>query len=334
MTVIVTADHACGGVQVTERGPSGQFPGVTWRWTQHTNTRVDAFGFGPLTETLQRTIHDNTFVHALLLARVTGLPLMIQSPGLVVDGDLSDQRHVAVQQTNLSGFGDAYDRLGALTMDADAAGLWIGVEGVFEWANNTVVGLLDVDFPAATGPGGLRYALADHSVGIDDVLSSLNLLAPTAVNGFGADFAFASRGGLETRAEDLVEEAGLRGIRSPMGEPGDLYWYGMASNFGDDVRTTTGAAPHPHHGWEVHVPWSTLYPLEPLGRVPPNATVGLSVMLVNSDGGYSSSQALPPFPRGTANPGRSAVPIPGVVTFDVDPDGDGVPDGASAPLVR
>ena len=44
----------------------------------------------------------------------------------------------------------------------------------------------------------------------------------------------------------------------------------------------------------------------------------LKPILVNSDGGYTSNQALPPFPAGTANPGRAGVALPGIAVYDID----------------
>ena len=87
-------------------------------------------------------------------------------------------------------------------------------------------------------------------------------------------------------------------MRAPYGAPGDLGWHGVAINFGA-VRTLDAAVtPTPGQGLEAFVPCTTLYPD---GR-PPGAQVAVAAVLVNSDGGYTSNQALPPFPAGTPNP--------------------------------
>jgi hypothetical protein len=166
-------------------------------------------------------------------------------------------------------------------------------------------------------------------------LSSLALEAP-ATEGFGVDFALVSWGGSDPHLEDLWDDAGLRGLRPPMGSADDLSWYGAATNFGDGVRTRGSAGapstPVPGEGWEARVDWSVLFP-ELGGAVPVGAAIGVAAILVDDEGSYASNQALPPFPAGAPNPGRSTVPLPAVVRFVVDADLDGVGDGQLTPSI-
>ena len=64
-----------------------------------------------------------------------------------------------------------------------------------------------------------------------------------------------------------------------------------------------------------------------------DAAIDLVAFLVNDDGSFLSNHALPPFPDQAENPGAAATPLPGVVRFTLDSDGDGRPDGAAAPEV-
>lgn len=164
--------------------------------------------------------------------------------------------------------------------------------------------LIDVDHGAGTGHAALAGALADTSGVADAILSASSLDAP-AVTGFGADLALAVFGGADPHLEVLLDTAGLRGLRAPFGQPGDLGWHGVALNFGENVRARdTELTPTAGEGLEAFIPWERLYP-ELAGTVPAGATISLAAVLVNNDGGYTSNQALPPFPAGTADPGRT-----------------------------
>lgn len=329
VTLLVTADHECGGLAVVAPQPAGTLPGVTWRWGQHTNTQVAIFGLGPGAEIFAGEVRDHTWVHAAAVARLTGQPLAPPPPALVPDGRLGDLAHVAAVQVVESGFGAGYNQLDSLRVAADDRGLAIGVEGLFEWSKNAVVLLIDADLGAGTGPSRMDGALADENGRIDAILTGLGLDAPPLA-GFGVDLAVVTWGGVDARTGEKLPDAGLRGIHGLYGEADNLWWYDVATNFGDGVRTLGGPAPPaaavPGEGWEVHVPWERLFPGRD-GGVPPGATIGIAAVLVNDDGGYTSNQALPPFAAGTANPGRTLVALPGVVSYVVDADGDGVGDG-------
>lgn len=320
-TVIVTADHECGGLAIVEAGAAGEYPEVTWRWDHHTNARVGIFGEGPGTEVFDGAVVDHRWVHAIARARIDGDAFVEPAREPIPDGELGDLRHRAVVQAVPSGFGAGFNQLDALWLDAGAEGLSIGVEGVFEWDENAVEIWIDVDFGAATGPGGLAGAIDDTSGAADAVLAASTVSAP-AVEGFGVDLVIVSIGGADPRRGDRLDEAGLRGVRAPYGDDDDLGWGATTINFGAVRTRGAPIAARPGEGMEVLIPWDELYP----SGVPAGARVAVAAVLVNSDGGYTSNQMLPPLPAEAPNPGRDGVALPGVVVYELD-------DGGSAPPV-
>jgi hypothetical protein len=332
VTVLVTADHECGGLEIVTPRPAGQYPEVRWRWGNHTNDRVALFAEGPGTEPLDGVAGgavDQRWIYELSRARIDGTPFVAPPREPIPDGEVGDLRHRAVMQTVATGYGAGFNQLDALWLDATPWGLHVGIEGVFEWGNNAVEILLDVDPGAATGVAGLHGALTDSSGIVDQLLAASSLTAPAAPAGFGADLALVVAGGYDPHVDDLVDGAGLRGLRPPFGSPEDLGWHGAAINFGAVRVHDDPLTPVPGQGLEAFIPWARLYP----EGMPPGARIGLAAVLVNSDGGHTSNQALPPFPAGTPNPGRVLTPLPGVVLYDLDSNGDGVVDGATSPIV-
>jgi alkaline phosphatase len=311
VTLVVTADHETGGLAIVAPAPAGSYPQVSWRWGQHTSTDVDVFASGPGSEAFAGVTRDHTWVHAVLAGALAGTPVVAPARRLVADGVLEDLRWSAAHQAVATGFGAGHGQLDELRLDGDADVLALGVAGVLEWEHNALVVLVDLDYGAGTAAG----TLVDRQGDADAILAALQVRAPD-LPGFGADVAFVVHGGSDPRLEDRRDDAGVRALRPPRGRPDDLGWYGAATNFADGTRARAGSpvAAVPARGWELHVPWTTLYPE---GR-PPGATLALAAILVNDDGGYTSNQALPPFPPGTANPGRTPVSLPGVVVFAAD----------------
>jgi hypothetical protein len=266
---------------------------------------------------------------AALLREAIAEPPKVLTP----DGNLLELRHLASSQAVATAFGAGYNELGALWLDADRYGLFIGIQGVFEWQRNALVVLLDRDFGASTGPATMSGAFSDASGRADAIISSLSLSDP-GVAGFGADYALVTWGGSDPKLDELLDDAGLRGLHPPRGQPNDLGWHAAAINFGEKIRTKDGPAmPRAGEGFEAFVPWEAIYP-ELGGMVPLTATVAISAILVNDDGGYTSNQALPPFASTRlTNPGRTVTPLPGVVRFMVDSNGDAIGDGDRAPEV-
>lgn len=328
--LIVTADHECGGLHVEEAAGAGEMPVVSWRWDQHTNARVDVFAQGPGAEQFDGAVLDHPWVHAAMVAQLERAAVAAPATVITPDGRVSDLRHAVADQLADTGFGAGYNELRSIRVDADAHGLAVAGTGVFQWQENAVVVLIDVDHGAGTGVRDVAAALTDTGGRIDAILSSVPVIGPAT---FGAELAAASWGAQDARREDLWGDAGLRGLVAPYGAPNNFGWHGIAFTFGEGVRSVDGAVPGTDgEGFELFVPWQTLYPALG-GAVPPSAEVAIAAVIVNDDGGYLSNQALPPFPAGTANPGRQATALPGVIAFVVDSDGDGVGDGASAPRV-
>jgi len=327
VTVVITADHECGGLTI-ESPPTtlGDLPQVSWRWGNHTNAQVDLFAVGAGADKLHERTVDFTQLHAFLRSQLEGAPVDEPLRVLTPDGSFNDLRYDVAQQTNPTGFGAGYNQLDSLRVDADSSGLAIGVQGVFEWSANALVILIDVDYGAGTGVTEFAGNVTDVSGRVDGILSSLGANT-SAVPGFGVDYALVVWGGSDPHLEDLIDDAGLRGFA----QPDDLPWYGAATNFGDGVRVRSAAATTVvDQGFETLIPWSVLYEL----GLPAGATLAISVLLVNDDGGYASNQALPSFPMGTANPGRTSFALPGVAIVPVDADNDGAVDSSLSPFVN
>ena len=317
VTLIVTSDHECGGLEVVQGRGANVLPDVRWRWLQHTNAPVGVYAQGPGSEVFDGAVVDHRYVHRVIESRLRGVAFEAPPAERIPDGRLGDVPTVLATQTNASGFGAGYNQLDALHVAADPNALAIGVAGVFEKGRNAVVVLIDVDFGAATGPARMRGALTDTNGVADSILSSLNLDAP-ATAGFGVDLALVAHGAEDPWIEQTVTEAGLRGLRAPYGAANNLGWFGVATNFGDDTKSLAAPAPPiapvANRGWEVHIPWERLYPN---GR-PATAQLAIAAVLVNDDGGYTSNQALPPFPPNTVNPGRTPTALPGFVAVTID----------------
>jgi hypothetical protein len=197
-----------------------------------------------------------------------------------------------------------------------------------------VVVLIDADFGAATGFDGLFGNLSDHDGHVDDVLANV-AVTPSGIVGFGADFALASFGTLEARREDLLPDAGLRGLHAPIGQPSDLAWLEVGLDFGEGVRIPQGSSgvAAPGEGFEAFVPWDVLFP-DLDGAVPPGTRIAVVAVLVSDDGTDISNQTLPALPADAAPPGANPLALPGVVELLVDADDDGSADGDTAPIVH
>ncbi|MBP8805768.1 MAG: alkaline phosphatase [Kofleriaceae bacterium] len=325
-TVLVTADHECGGLEVTAPAPAGQPPPVRWRWGNHTNARVAVFADGPGAGSVDGAVIDHRWIYAIARARMDRGAMIIPGREPIPDGELTDLRHRAVVQRWPTDFGVGYNQLDALWLDATADGLFVGIEGLFEWGENAVEIWIDVDPGAGTGPASPAGSLTDP-LGLVDRLLGATTLTAGAVD-FAPDVAIATVGGLDPHVEDLWDDAGARGLRPPLGRPDDLGWLRAAINFGAVRTRERPSPPVPGQGLEVRVPWTSLYPG---GVVPVGARVRLAAVLVDASGGYASNQFLPPLPVGGPGPGAAPVVLPGVVEYVLDANGDGFVDGDRPP---
>jgi alkaline phosphatase len=324
-TLLVTADHECGGMVVTGTSAAGEIPTTEWRWGDHTNADVPVFGFGERAAVLDGERFDNTWVHAVLSAAVAQQELVEPDVPRLVDGWTEDLGPVVAQQLHDTSFGAGFNQLDALHLTADSDGLWMGVDGVFEWGDNAVVVLIDLDYPNGTGLlADTDLVLSDTDGALDALLSALDL--STQIDGLGFDIAVSAIGAREVRDSQLQDDAGLRGLHGVWGEVDELWWLSSITNFDDGnlakggPAADAGSTGSSEGGFEALVPWSTLYgdslPSEPW-------TVAVSAILVNTNGENASNQALPSYASG-AEPGVQTIEIFEVATVTVDATGTAI----------
>jgi hypothetical protein len=285
VTILVTADHETGGLQVNGPTDAGQPPNISWRWGNHTNSNVRSFGSGPGTELFDGTIRDHRWVHAALSGLIKGESVRPETV-ILTNGSLEDLTGPSVGQ-NRENPEDPATRLTRLTLSSNDQGLGIGLEGLFRWDQGAIVLLLDVDYGLATGLRTLA-SVSDTSDGTTTFLSRVRAPA-LADNGFGADMAFLSQRGLSSVYSS--NSAGLRGLRPPYGEPEELKFIASASNYAEGTRSygeTTLV--ESSRGLEIFVRWTDLYP--GLSAPPPDSRIAAWAVQVNEDGSVTN-QSLP-----------------------------------------
>ncbi|MBM4368242.1 MAG: alkaline phosphatase [Deltaproteobacteria bacterium] len=320
-TLVVTADHECGGLSVGSTGTPGVVPPTEWRWGKHTNADVPVFATGTLATALDGVREDQLWVHEVLAAAIDGAT-SVTAPTVptLVDGYTDDLGAQVTVQSQATSFGAGYNQLDGLRVTADADGLYVGVDGVFERGNNTAVVLLDLDYGSSTG-WGAGTSLGDMIGEVDAAITTLDI--SVSASGVGFDAVSASLGAQECEQGLLTEEAGLRGLSGDVGRPEDFAWWDMISNFDDgniadgSASADAGSTGLTENGWEMLLPWGSLYPS---GIPASGATVALVVLLADDDGSYISNQALPPLSSAT-EPGNDAVSIESVVTISIDATG-------------
>lgn len=330
LTMIVTADHECGGLEVSGTSAAGVIPTSTWRWGQHTNADVPIFATGTLTTLFDGERLDQLWVHAALEATING-DSAVSTPTipLLVDGTTGDIGAVVVAQAWPTTFGAGYNQLDALRITADSDGLWVGVDGVYERGENAVLVLVDLDYGSGTGLGG-DLSLGDWIGGLDFALSTLSV-SPDLVD-LGFDVAFGTLGAEEVGLTMTSDGGGLRGFSGDLGVATDFGWLPGVSNFDDGniangaAAVDAGATGLTENGFEALVPWSSVFRT---GIPSAGTTVALSVVLVNSSGDYASNQALPPL-ISADEPGAGTLSLSQVVMLTVD--GSGAPVGVASVL--
>jgi hypothetical protein len=328
VTLLVTADHECGGLEVVDPRPAGEYPIVKWRWYNHTNARVSVFGQGPGTARIDGQVLDHRWIYTVARSRMDGGVMIEPAREPIPDGELGDLRHRAASQQVETDFGVGYNQLDALWVDATRDGLFVGLEGVFEWDRNAVEVLIDVDPERNTGMPGLAGRITDQTGVADLLLGRSNVTE--GLSEMDADLVLVTLGGADPHVEDFSDVSGIRGLRAPYGQPHALGWLRAAINFGEVRARDLPHAVVPGQGMEGFVPWTMMYPG---GAVPFGARIRLAAMVVDSTGAFTSNQFLPPLPAGAEAPGSRLTPLPGVVEYYLDSDLDGLVDGDFPPTV-
>lgn len=309
VTLIVTADHETGGLELLAPGAAGEVPAVSWRWGSHTNRRVGVYAEGPATAELDGAIADHRLIHAAVVAAITGAEPEPPPRVAVATGHTADLRTLVANQSVDSNFADL-GALDALRIDADARGLTVGVEGVYSWSGSALVVLVDRDFGAGTGAAALRRVPSPDESPTIELLARL-ALDGRGVAGFGAEYAAVSIGGSISQINRPLGDAGWHRL-AHAGHPDPEPAGAAVINYDDGVRE--GFA-HSFSGAELHIPWGRIYPG---GAIPPGAVLAAAAVLVSGDGAAVSNQALPPL-SGDAELG-------GVAVIELDADGDGAVD--------
>jgi alkaline phosphatase len=320
--LLVTADHECGGMRLSgELDPEG-LPRTTWRWFDHTNATVPVFAWSAAAGPLDGAELDHLYVHAALEAAVHGRELRPPTVPRLADGQLDDLGPPVVAQTLPTDFGEGYNQLDQLRVTADARGLWIGVDGVFDDFANGVLLWLDLDLGAGTGVGA-DLVLNDYDADLDRLLSTWRLSPASA--GLGFDAAVGQLSGTDVRQGSLYTAGGLRLFQPPRGEPEDLYWdsgvvvnYDMTKMAAGSPAAGAGETGRTEGGMEVFVSHEALW--GEAGPPSEGATIGVFVALGERWGTRMSNQALPPWDDPRA-PSVTEVGVPAVVALDLDADG-------------
>lgn len=318
VTIVVTADHECGGLEVLAPAPAGQLPTVRWRWGAHTNARVPVFAEGPGTELLTGGVVDHRSIYAVARGVLDGVAPAAPPRETMPDGEFGDLRLLAASQARPRDDASGRRRLDAMYVDADARALTVGLEGAFDWDAGAVTLLVDLDVGSATGVTALHGVLDDQVGGVDVLLSNLPLRATAP--GFAADLAVASIGGSDPAYGALLDTAGMRRLVQVLG-PAPLRAAPVAINFGAvRFRAPAVASRVPGQGVEFDLQWADLFP----GGLPVGATIGLVALLSNAAGTVIDDQVLPT-PSAPPGPGRTVVADHAVVV-ELDADQDGVVD--------
>ena len=330
-TVIVTADHETGGLQIVRGNEAGTLPDVTFRTGGHTTARVDVLALGQRAEKIHGRVVDHRWLHSIASARITGQEFTPPGDVPISNGFLSDLRHLTALQPHTSSFGAGHSQLDALRLDGDRYGLAVGVEGLFETGTHTVAILIDVDFGTATGVSDFRAATSDDSDALGGIVARLPIRV--TANGFGADFVLASQGATSVDANANNGAAGLRGLHPPLGLPTSLGWHPVSVSFGEPALTFgIPVVPRALEGMEAFIPWQALYP-DLNGGVPAGATIAVVAVLVGGDGKLVSNQLLPPIQSDRTSSDTLTV-IRNIAVFEVDANRDWVGDGDVVPRVE
>ncbi len=320
VTVLVTADHECGGLTITDPtlGAESGLPGVSWIWSDHTNRDVPLYGWGDAATPLAGNRQHNNQIWATLDGALRSRAAVEPTLPRLPDGMLDDLGAAVTTQTADTDFGSGFNQLDALRVTTDDRGIWVGIDGVFDERANGVIVWLDLDYGAATGVGA-GMDLTDVDGFLDRLIGAPTIT--TELPGLGFDAAIAQVGASYARTTATRDTAGARQFQPPSGSPTDLAWLYSAVNYDDgNVADGTpapdaGATGASIHGMEALLPFSELWPE---GIPEAGASMAVMVTLSSVTGSSFSNQALPP--QDVRGPEDSVV-VTRVVSFEVAADG-------------
>lgn len=320
VTILVTADHECGGLSYTG---TTAVDTTDFRWGMHSNADVPVYGYGTVAATVDGQRLQNTWIYAVLRAAVTDSAVQAPAQPLIVDGDTADLGAPITTQLWDSSYGMGYNQLDAMRVTTTPDGLWVGLDGVFEVNNNTVLLLVDMDYGGGTGMGA-DTTLSDTTGILDTTISTVSVEG--GLSGLGFDAVMGSMGGQEVYDDNPgMDTAGLRAVT---GDPTNFSWIPAVSNFDDGnlsnyapatggAAADAGATGTTTGGHELKLAWSYLYPN---GIPATGASFALAAVLVNSDGSDISNQVLPPQAVEDAV-ADGTLSIDAVVVVEVDANG-------------
>jgi hypothetical protein len=327
VTLLVTADHECGGLEVVGPAPAGTYPTVRWRWGNHTNARVAVFGEGPGASAVDGAVIDQRWIYAIARARV--------------DRGGADRRRPASRSPTASWATSAtasrLQRNPPASAPASTSSTRCGstrpptastsARGPVRVGRNAVEVWIDVDpgaAPACRGPAG---AVTD-AIGVAD--RRAGVVAGQRAGGRRSDADLAwSRSAAPIRTSRTSRRRGLRGLHPPYGQPGNLGWLRAAINFGA-VRThdaADGAGAGPGHGGVLAV----------VGAVSRAAWCrGRAAAARGGAGQHHRRVHLQPVPAAAAagqpQPGRRrSRRCPASIEYQLDANRDGLVDGDEPP---
>jgi hypothetical protein len=296
-------------------------PDSTFRWSHHTNDDVPVFGTGALAAVVDGNRLDNLWIHSILASAIDA-SASVATPTVpaVVNGSTDDLGALVSTQVHATSFGAGYNQLDALYLSSDSLGLRVGVDGVFERGENTVLVLVDFDYGAETGLGR-TISVSDVAGTLDAAISAANFTVDVA--GVGFDVVVGVQGAEEFADGDRYDYAGLRGLYGAWGAADDYGWLNAASNFDDGnvadgtMAPDAGATGLTENGFETIIWWDDVFPA---GLPATGTSVAVAVVLLNSTGEYASNQALPPF-LDAAEPAEAAWSVASVAVLPVDATG-------------
>jgi alkaline phosphatase len=257
VTILITADHETGGLELRTPGPAGTLPTVHWRTGNHSNDDVPVFAQGPCSARLDGALTSHASLYHTMRACLTGTPLPDPTErARILDGHVDD---LEVPLAEGSGV------LTALRGASDPVGLWFGVEAALADDDAGVLALVRFS-PRAT-----RDALA-FGLGDDPVSVAIEALAIDEAGSEGWDLAHWIPGERVRSYDPYAEDTGGRA----KGAPGAVLW--MANVSSPAVGRGSHAA---GGGVEWLLPWQALGQSLPLDEP---LRLDVAVARVSADG--------------------------------------------------